>query len=202
MENEMDDLKSIWKTAKSHASQTSKTGMSAEALIRQAESKKKQAMTAHYGNIIVLALVVVMLVVCFIYFFPFRHTLSRTGVALMVGGLIVRIGIEFFSVVKSNKVKVSDTTAQATDDTVAFYQFRKKIHGPVTLTIVLLYIIGFYMLTPEFSIYVPLKWMIIFDVGFLVGGVVLAWYIRKGNKKELEDLKAVVEIREQLRNAS
>ena len=195
MENEMDDLKAIWKSAKG---QTKQPGISAQALIRQAESKKKQALGAHYGNIAVLSLLVVMLVCCFYFFFPFRDILSRSGVGLMIGGIVIRIGIEIFSVMKSNKVKVSDTTAQATEDTLAFYQFRKKIHGPVTLTIVALYVIGFYMLSPEFSRYIPLSSLVFFDVVFLVAGFVLAWFIRKGIRKELEDLREVVEIRKQL----
>jgi len=198
MENEMDDLKEIWKSAKSNVTQAAQTTVSTETLIRQAESKKRQALLAHYGTIGVLSAVAVMLVLCFIFFFPFRHLLSRTGVALMIGGLIVRIGIEIFSVIKSNKVKVSDSTAQATDDTLAFYQFRKKIHGPVTLTIVLLYIIGFYMLSPEFSLHIPLYLLVIFDGIFVVAGVILTWVIRRSIKKELEDLREVVAIRKQL----
>jgi hypothetical protein len=195
MENEMDDLKKIWKSAKGNVVHSS---ISVDALIRQAETKKKKAVASHYGNIGVLTAVVIMLVLCFIFLFPFREILSRTGVALMIGGLIVRIGIEIFSIVKSNKVRVSDTTAQATGDTIAFYEFRKKIHGPVTLIIVVLYIVGFYSLSPEFSKYIPMNWMVVMDVGFLAGAGILSWAIRKGIKQELEDLQALIDIRKQL----
>jgi uncharacterized membrane protein len=195
MENEMDDLKSIWKSAKGN---TGNLGISPAALIRQAEAKKRNAIVSHFWNIGILFAVVVMLVACFYFFFPFQEVLSRIGIGFMIGGLLLRIAIEFFSIRKSNKVKVSDATAQATEDTLAFYEFRKKIHGPVTLSIVFLYIAGFYMLSPEFSKYIPETAMVIMDVGFLVGAIVMALFIRTGIRKELEDLKSVVEIKKAL----
>jgi hypothetical protein len=198
MENEMDDLKSIWKSAKGA---TGPTGVSPATLINQAEAKKKNAVVSHFWNIGILLALAVILILCFYFFFPFREILSRTGVGFMIGGLFVRIAIEIFSIRKSNNVKVSDTTAQATEDTLAFYEFRKKIHGPVTLSIVLTYIAGFYMLSPEFSKYIPAMWMVIMDVGFLVGAIVMALFIRTGIRKELEDLKSVVEIKKALASA-
>jgi hypothetical protein len=195
MENEMDDLKKIWKSAKGNVG---RANVSADTLIQQAKSKKKKTLASHYGNIGILASVAVILWLCFRFLFPFRETLSRTGVALMIGGLIVRIAIEFFSIVKSNKVRVSDTTARATEDTIAFYEFRRKIHGPVTLTIVILYIIGFYLLSPEFSKYMTMQWVIIMDIGFLVGAGIMSWAIRTGIRQELEDLRQLIEIRRQL----
>lgn len=195
MENEMDDLKAIWKTAKG---QTKQSDVSAASLIQQAESKKRQALLAHYSTIAILTLLVIMLGCCVYFFFPFQDLLSRAGVVLMIGGVTIRVGIEIYSISKSNKVNVSDTTARAVEDTVAFHQFRKKIHGPVTLIIVLLYIIGFYMLSPEFSRYISFSMLAIFDAGFLVGAVVLAWAIRKGMMKELEDLGDIIEIQKQL----
>lgn len=195
MENEMDDLKKIWKSAKEN---TVRSAASTDDLIQQAESKKRRTLAAHYANIAILGLTVAMLWFCFRHFFPFRETLSLAGVALMIGGLVVRISIEIFSIVKSNRVRVSHTTAQVTEDAIGFYEFRKKIHGPVTMIIVALYIIGFYFLSPEFSKYIPLKWMVVMDIGFLVGAGILSWLIRKGMMQELTDLKQLVEIRKQL----
>lgn len=191
----MDDLKQIWKSAKGNAG---RANVSAGTLISLAESKKKKALSAHYWNISILALLVIMLWTFFRVFFPFQETLSRTGVGLMIGGVMLRILIEIFSIAKSNKVRVSDATTQATEDTIAFYEFRKKIHGPVTLIIVLLYIIGFYFLSPEWSLYMPMGALIVMDAGFLVLMFVLAYFIRKGMMQELVDLQEVVGIKKQL----
>lgn len=195
MENEMDDLKSIWKSAKGN---TGKLGVSTATLISQAEAKRKNAVVSHIWNMGILFGVVVILIVCFYFFFPFRETLSRTGVAFMVGGLLVRIAIELFSIQKAGKVNVSDATAKATEDTLAFYEFRKKIHGPVTISIVTLYVVGFYMLSPEFSKYIPMTGMVIMDIGFLVGAIAMMLFIRTGIRKELEDLRSVVDIKKAL----
>lgn len=191
----MNELKEIWRSAKGN---TSHVNISIDRLIEKAELKRRKTLSAHYGNIGILTLVAIMIILCFRFFFPFQEALARTGIGLMIGGLIIRIGIEMFSIMKSKKIRISDTTAQATDDTIAFYQFRKKIHGPVTLIIVVLYIIGFYMLSPEFSKHMPVNALIIMDIGFLVGALLLAWVIRSGIRQELEDLQELVEIRKQL----
>jgi len=197
MKNEIDDLKSIWRSAKKSAGQLT---VSAPDLIKHAESKKTNAVVSHYANAGILMSVVIMLVLAFYFWFPFQDTLSRTGIGLMIGGLVVRIGIEFFSISKSKMMKISDTTAQATEHTLAFLEFRKKIHGPVTYTIVGLYIAGFYMLSPEFSRYLSTTAMILIDVGFLFGAILMAWLIRGGIRQELEDLQVVADIKNQLHN--
>jgi hypothetical protein len=194
MENEMDDLKSIWKSAKGNTEKA----VTAATLISQAEAKKKNAVTSQFWNTGILLAVAIMLALVFYFFFPFRDTLSRTGIGFMIGGLLVRIAIEIFSISKSNKVNVSDTTTQATDDTLAFYEFRRKIHGPVTLTIVMMYIAGFYMLSPEFSRYISQTTLVIIDVGFLIGAIVMALLIRTGMQKELRDLESVIKIKKAL----
>lgn len=195
MDTEMDDLKSIWKSAKGN---TEKEKVAADTLIRQAGQRKRNALVAHIWNIGILGAVAVMLVYCFYEFFPFQDALSRTGVGFMVGGLILRILIEIFSIVKSNKVKLTDATAKATEVALAFYEFRKKIHGPVTISIVVLYILGFYMLSPEFSRYISTMNMVIMDVGFLIGALIMMQFIKKGNRQELKDLEKVVEIKKAL----
>jgi hypothetical protein len=195
MENEMDDLRSVWKSAKKNSPSTK---LSTSQIIDEARTRKKSAVVAHYGNIAVMSAVVVMLTVTWYNFFPFRDLLSRVGVALMIGGMIIRIAIEIFSITKSAKVNVTDTTSKATADTYAFYLFRKRIHGPVTITIVALYIIGFYMLSPEFSKYISTTTLLIADVGFFLGAFVIAFIVRRGLKKEMSDLQAIVKLQEEL----
>jgi hypothetical protein len=195
MDNEIDDLKSAWRCAKMSSTSTKLTSSQ---IIDEAANRKKKAVMSHYGNIVILSAVAIMLVFTWRYFFPFRETLSRLGVALMVGGLIIRIIIEFFSVTKFRKANVSDTTSKAIEDTHDFLLFRKRIHGPVTITIVALYVIGFYMLSPEFSKYVAMSSLLTFDAIFLIAGVVLTLFIRRGIKQELRDLEAVAKLQKEL----
>ncbi len=191
----MEDLKSAWKSARKT---TSSTAPSTSKIIEQARAKKSSAVVAHYGNIGLLSFVAIMLTVTWYFFFPFRDLLSRVGVALMIGGLVVRIVIEIFSVAKSRKVNVSDATSKATEDTIAFFQFRRKIHGPVTLTIVALYIIGFYMLSPELSRYISTGVLVGAHASFLVGAVFVSLAARNGIRKEMSDLEAVIKLQKEL----
>lgn len=87
---------------------------------------------------------------------------------MMVVGLAVRILIEIFSTIKSRKIDLSNTALKTTTDSVDFYNFRKKIHGPVTIILVGIYTIGFYMLTPEFSRHFDLLWIVIVDVAYVM----------------------------------
>ena len=63
------------------------------------------------------------------------------------------------------------------------------------MTIVGLYIIGFFLLTPEMATAIPKGYVVLFDGIFMVGAVSLIWQIRKGIKKELQYLSDLADIR-------
>lgn len=190
----MQDLIDTWKRGREALATIS----SAEELIALAKAKKRGVLYAHYGNALVLTLTLVGLALFFYYVAPFRTRLSHIGMGMMGGGLLVRIGIEIISLVRSNAIQLVDTADDATKAAFSFYTFRKKVHGPVTVAIVGIYVAGFYLLTPEFSRYILFHWMVLMHLSFLVGGVFLAWVIRKGIKKEMENLKHLTSIRNEI----
>jgi uncharacterized membrane protein len=116
----------------------------------------------------------------------------------MIGGLIIRISIELFSAWQSRKIKVSDAAAGSLQNSIAFFEFRKRIHGPVTIIIFVAYFIGFYLLTPEFSRYISIGWLILMDVSALVAAGILAYFIRTGIRQELSDLQKLIELQRSL----
>lgn len=196
MEKEMDDLSSLWKQTKGVNSGSS--ALSAAEIISQAEQKKKALLMAHYINIGILAAVAIMVAAFLLGFFPFATLLSKTGVYLMITVPIVRIGIEILSLSRSRRIRVADASVKATEDSLAFYRFRKKLHGTVTIALVGFYILGWFMLTPEYSKYIPLPWMIVLDGGFVVIAAVLIIVIRNGLKQEIAELGRMVELQRQL----
>src|SRR5687768_11962999 len=111
MQDDLDDIVNQWKKAKQHVPGESNV----DQLIQKAKSKQKASLAFHYGNMFVLAGVAVMLVLCFIFLFPFKETISRIGVALMVGGLVIRIIIEYYSATKSRTIDVSKNVLSNTD---------------------------------------------------------------------------------------
>ncbi len=193
MQNDIDDIVNQWKEArKSVHSQES-----IDKLISTAESRRKSSVAFHYGNMAVLSALAVILVLFFIYLFPFQETISRIGVACMVGTLLVRVIIEYFSARKAARINLLESTLAATDQTLKFYEFRKKIHGPVTIALVALYTIGLALLTQEFRKHIG-DIIFLFDAMYCLGGVVLIWQIRKGIKKEMNDLQEIIRIKTQL----
>ncbi|WP_224996774.1 hypothetical protein [Cesiribacter sp. SM1] len=191
----MDELKNKWKKAKEAAALAPQP---VEQLIAAAREKKKSNLYFHYGNIFILTVTLVGISLFFYYVAPFRELLSRVGVALMVGGLIVRIAIEIYSVLKSQKIRMLHDASRTTSDTLAFYRFRKTIHGPVTITIVGLYCLGFILLGPEFSRYIAMEWMVMIYGSFVLGALLLIWQIRKGIQKEMRILLELAALKKEL----
>ena len=194
--NESDDeLTNLWKQAKQqHPPAPSAPNVLAE----KARSTVRHTRNFHLGNVAILLTVVVGLLAFFYYVAPLQTTLSRIGIGLMIGGLLVRIGIELHSVARSARINLGVNAVQATDDALSFYRFRKRIHGPITITIVLLYSLGFYLLTPEFSRYFSLFWMVLIDGSYLVGAVILILLIRQGIRKEMKALAELIDIKKEM----
>jgi hypothetical protein len=193
MHNDMDDIMDQWKNAKSAVP---KEG-SVDALIKTAESRRKSSVAFHYGNMIALSVLAIALVLLFIFVFPFRETISRIGVGCMVIPILLRIVVEYFSSRKAQQIDLTSTTNSTTDQTLQFYEFRKKIHGPVTISIVALYTVGLGLLTPEFHKYIGAR-IFLFDGFYCISGIFVIWQIRKGIRKEMKDLEEIIKIKSQL----
>jgi hypothetical protein len=65
-----------------------------------------------------------------------------------------------------------------------------------------MYVIGFYLLTPEFSQHIPLQWMIMMHVSFVIMAAVLFWLISKGVRKEMSTLKYLANLRQAITTAN
>ncbi|MGB3851886.1 MAG: hypothetical protein WA958_18095 [Tunicatimonas sp.] len=192
------ELHQLWQQAK----QTHRAALpDATSLINRAKAHQRHTRNFHFGNMAVLSATVAGLLVFFRYVAPLQTTLSHLGIGLMIGGLLLRILIEGYSVVRSARINLSANAQQATSDALTFLRFRKVVHGWVTIAIVLLYSLGFYLLTPEFSQYFSLPWMILIDGSYLVGAAVLIILIRRGIKREMTALAELVAIKQDMNAA-
>jgi hypothetical protein len=194
----MDQLIKKWKQGK----ETLSPEGSANLLVTQANSRKKQVRLEIYGNLIILALSLIILAWFFKFVISLKDTASQAGMYLMLGGLLVRVVIEIISVVKFRHIRYSDHIEQTTAAALSFYQFRRRVHGPVTVSILTMYVIGFYLLTPEFSQHIPLQWMIMMHVSFVIMAAVLFWLISKGVRKEMSTLKYLANLRQAITTAN
>ncbi|MDH7444347.1 hypothetical protein [Aquimarina sp. 2201CG14-23] len=199
MSNEFEALQRQW--------QSDKDGIESkpqdiENTISSIKKKKNWSVRFHYGNILVLSLVLIGIIAFFYFIAPVKELLSRIGVGAMIGGLILRVIIESLSVVKSKKINMVDDALQTTNDTIAFYNFRKTIHGPVTIAIIVLYTVGFYMITPEFSLYFKTWQMILIDVSYIFGAIIPFIAVRKSIKKEITTLIEIIELKKKMTEES
>ncbi|WP_298544253.1 hypothetical protein [uncultured Aquimarina sp.] len=195
MSNEFEALQNQWQTDKSSIESRS---YDMEALLLSIRKKKSWSTRFHYGNILVLSIVLIGITAFFYFVAPVQEVLSRVGVGLMIGGLLMRIIIEIISVSKAKKINVVDDALQTTNDTISFYDFRKTIHGPITIGIIGLYTIGFYMITPEFSLYFETWQLILIDVSYIIGAIIPFMAVRKNIKKEIKILSEIIELKKKI----
>ncbi len=194
MSDPLDSLKNKWQEAKSS---TKESRPDTKELIQLARNKMKSAVNMHIGNIAVLALTFVGISSFFKYVAQFQNTLSHLGILLMLGGLALRIIIELYSMNRSKRIDFSESAATTQEASLKFYQYRKRIHGPVTITILIAYTVGFYLLTPEFSDYFTTTQVILLDVSYLLAAAIFIYSIRTAIKKEMKLLDELNELNNQ-----
>ena len=193
MEDQFEQFKNTWQEAKKEQPSVDSGKMLNTILKHHANSKR-----AHLMTLLILSFTALGLMAFFYFLAPMQETLSRIGIVLMIGGLIVRIVIEWVSHQKAARIDYSTDSSLSATQAQAFLGYRKKIHGPVTFTIVALYTIGFYLLTPEFSDHFSTFWMWMLDGSYLVIGVVLFLVIRQGVVREMKDLQRISDLQDAL----
>lgn len=185
MDNFLDDLKSNWKQEKPLAV----SGTAVSAVLKKAEAYKKSTIRFQYGNVIILSITLIFYVIFFYRFLLYGTLLSKTGFCMMAIPLLVRIIAEIFSIAKGRRIKIDHNAWQHNQEVIRYTSFRKWMHGPVTFTIMGLYTLGYYCIMVEFSELVPLWLIIVLCVAYPVVASFLIFQIRKGIKKEMEQLR-------------
>lgn len=194
MNDEIDDIKNMWDAGKKSAVMES----SPEQIILLAEKNKRNTINIHLGTIAILTITLIGISCFFIFVAPVKQILSLIGVGLMTGSLMIRIMIEIYSLIISQRLDLTESALKNSDATIAFYKFRNQIHGPAMITILIFYTIGFYMLTPEFSVYLSFNMMIFIHLSYLVGAVVVGFSIRNSIKKEMLSLQEILRLKNKL----
>ncbi len=188
MDDLFDKLKNQWKEAKLDQPEN-KAGTNE--LIREANKQLKSVVHMHVGNIAILLFTLIGISAFFYFVARFQNTLSHIGVSLMIGGLTLRILIEGYSIYKSGKIDLSSATNEANNQFIRFYRYRRQIHGPVTILILLGYTVGYYLLIPEFSLYFSRFWIIVLAGSYPLAAAIFGFSIRKAIKDEMKYLNEV-----------
>lgn len=167
----------------------------AERLIEKANTIKRKSLKLQWGNLILLSVSLIVITACWRLFFPFQELLSKVGVALMLGSLLARIIGEAYSVVSFGGRRITGSALQKLQQEESYLALRTKINGALTYSSLAVYSLGFLMLAPEFSLYIPQPYMWLIYGSYLL--LVLGWVliIRKNVKEETNDLIQVVGLR-------
>lgn len=195
MNNEFDELQRKWQKNKDGIKSNSNA---MDKMLASIAMKKKTSIHFHYKNSIIMFITLLGLAAFFYYIAPVKEILSRIGVLLMLGGLLLRIIIELISILKSKENNIVDDVLTNTNDAITFYNYRKQIHGPITIIIIAIYTIGFYMITPEFSLYFTTWQMVLIDISYIIGVIIPIIIIRKSIRKEIQTLLDIIELKNKI----
>ncbi len=197
MNNPFEELQSSWNKSRQEINTDQQK---IDSLISSARSKQKSNLYFYYGNIAILAITVLVLIVVWQQWMPFRELLSKIGIGIMIGSLVLRIIVEIFSTFKSRNINLLDTAVNSNEERISYYQFRKAVHGPVTITLITTYLIGLLMIMPELNLYISTTWLVIFVDAFVVSGLFIIYKVRQSIKQEMENLRFFMTIDQELKD--
>lgn len=187
----LDEFKGQWQEARQEESVPSK---SAKDLISLAQQQLRRTVIMQFKNMIILAITLVGLSIYFFYAYHFQLATSHLGITLMVGGLAIRILIEIYSVIRANRIDISHSAVTYNRGFLHYYSYRKRIHGPVTISILIGYTIGFYLLIPEFALHMTREMVILIGFSYLLAAAIFGFSIRKGIRDEMKVLNGLLEL--------
>ena len=195
MNNDFKALQNSWKSSRNNIKTPTNNF---DILYKKIEQKQKENFSFYYGTIIILTITLIAISLFFYYMAPVKETLSRIGAGLMITGLAFRILIEIVSVIKAKRINKLDKTLQTVDNSLNFHQFRKTIHQVYSPIIIGFYSIGFYIICPEFMLYMSVLMIWFIGISYLIMGTVLFIIIRKGVVDEMQKLRDIMELKKDI----
>ena len=138
-----EDLKSKWKNQEELLAP--KDGVK-QVLEIISDIRKKQGITNT-----ILSITVLVLIAFFFYISAYKLQATMIGLLLMIGVLIARIAIEFYSIRKLRSMNPIASASLYKQQLLKYHDNRRKVHFVITPMIVIAYCIGFYMLLPDFK---------------------------------------------------
>lgn len=196
MNNDFKNLQSHWESSKKDI-ELFPTNL--DAIYDKIRKKEKENYFFYYGTIMILLVTLIIVSLFFYYIAPVKETLSRVGVGLMILGLVFRIYIELISIQKAKQINLMESTLKTAENSIVFHRFRKTIHEVIAPIIIGLYTIGFFMISPEFSLYMDFRNVVLIYVSYVIIGIILFIVIRKGVVKEMKTLDVIVILKNEIK---
>lgn len=178
-----DDLKSQWEGQK----QPELPQNGARQVIAKIHFIKRKQRIANR----VLITTIFILIGFYFYIHAYKHMILTVGLLLMIGTLLIRVGIEFFSIKKLKQINVTKDAAAYKADMIVYYKKRIRTHYIATPIIILIYAIGFIVLLPSFKENLSKGFYTYILVSSICILFLLLFFISKHIKNELRILKQI-----------
>lgn len=191
----LDDFKGKWEEAKQEEVAPSK---SAKDLIALSKQQMRSTVIIQFRNMIILLITLIGLSFYFFYVNHFQLTTSHIGITLMTGGLAIRILIEVLSMIRGNRIDISNSANAFNSGYLSYYHYRKRIHGPITIGILVAYTIGFYLLIPEFDQYLAREMVVLIAFSYLLAAAIFGYSIRMAIRSEMKLLNSLLHLQEEI----
>lgn len=153
-------------------------------LIAGVQSQQLQSVKTHLLTIAILSITLIIIYCFYLYVARFQEALSISGGILMLTSLAIRIGTEIISLSLLLRIDFSLAASASNLLSIRFHSLRRLINGPIMYITLAAYIVGFFMLSPEFSLHLSNMVVALMDVGFVIGAVILLKYLHKIVNKE------------------
>ena len=187
---DFNDLQQIWELQSNPQST-----ITASSLILKAEENIKTIKRKHQGTIAILSISVLILIAYYIYTWNAHWSLFSTGLCMMTGMLLLRIGIELVSARRFRTINPVNSTADYSQQIIAFYEWRKKIHFILTPIIYISYTIGFVLILPALKANLSYGFYLYCLISGFLSLIVLVFIIYGQIKKELKLIRFLKSVR-------
>jgi hypothetical protein len=150
--------------------------------------RKKQQITQ-----LILGSTVAILILFFFYIAAYKYIGPLLGMSLLIGVILVRVAIEIKSQQKLRKLNVLLTFVDFKEQLITYYQQRKKLAFKTIPVLLIVYNIGFVIMSYYFYQYLSRGFFYYIVISYIVSFVVLFYFIRKHVLEELQILKNLQE---------
>ncbi|QHI37418.1 hypothetical protein IMCC3317_27970 [Kordia antarctica] len=150
--------------------------------------RKKQQITH-----LVLGSTVAILIVFFFYISAYKYNGPLLGMSLLIGVILTRVYIEIRSQQQLRKINVLLSFNEFKEQLIVYYQKRKTLAFKIVPVLLIIYNIGFVIMSYYFYQYLSRGFFYYIVVSYVVSFVILFFFIRKQVLKELEILENLQE---------
>ncbi|GAB2489364.1 hypothetical protein [Algoriphagus taiwanensis] len=194
----MNELGNILKSGWQKSAADLPTPPPTQNLIDEAKRLNRESFRFQRSTLLILSSTFLMMCYFLLFYFGFRDGLSHVGVGIMLGFFLLRILLEGYSISRSRKKEITQSALENLESEKKYLQLRLRIHGFFTYLTLGGYTLGFILLLPEFSKYIPSFWMGAMVCSYFIPGIILTLLIRKNVLKEIKELRRLVELREMI----